>query len=54
MDQRYGPVVCSSSPTACTTTWGSIIVPTMANCYMLLGYPLFDIPSVERARGWVS
>jgi hypothetical protein len=29
-------------------------VLTMANCHVLLGYPLLDIPSVERARGWVS
>jgi predicted acylesterase/phospholipase RssA len=29
-------------------------VLTMANCHVLLGYPLLDIPSVERARGWVA
>lgn len=29
-------------------------VLTMANCHVLLGYPLLGIPSVERARGWVE
>ena len=29
-------------------------VLTMANCHVLLGHPLLDIPSVERAQGWVS
>jgi hypothetical protein len=29
-------------------------VLTMANCHVLLDCPMLDIPSVERARGWVS
>ncbi len=29
-------------------------VLTMANCHVLLGYPLLDIPSPTRATGWVS
>lgn len=29
-------------------------VLTMANCHVLLGYPLLDIPAIERARAWVS
>lgn len=29
-------------------------VLTMVNCHVLLGYPLLDIPTHDRARGWVS
>jgi predicted acylesterase/phospholipase RssA len=29
-------------------------VLTMANCHVLLGYPLLDIPTADRVRGWVS
>ena len=29
-------------------------VLTMANCHVLLGYPMLDIPSVERAREWLT
>ena len=29
-------------------------VLTMANCHVLLGYPLLEIPSIERARGCVA
>jgi predicted acylesterase/phospholipase RssA len=29
-------------------------VLTMANCHVLLGYPLLDIPSADRARTWVT
>jgi predicted acylesterase/phospholipase RssA len=29
-------------------------VLTMVNCHVLLGYPLLEVPSHDRARGWVS
>jgi len=29
-------------------------VVTMANCHVLLDHPMLYVPSVERARGWVS
>ena len=29
-------------------------VLTMVNCHVLLGYPLLEIPSRDRAQGWVS
>ncbi len=29
-------------------------VLTMANAHILLGYPMLDIPTVGRVRGWVS